>query len=152
MVKFTYHKKAFTLIELLTYLGVVSIILILTFAIFYGIIFYSTAYVDRVTLRTEMYKILQKFYYNSIIAKNASTSPNSIKFIFDNNFENYFVSSSAIFLENNSGISKFTSDQILVNNFSVATAGPFINVNISLKNLKGNYTINATSVIYLWNE
>ncbi|MFZ8848095.1 MAG: PulJ/GspJ family protein [Minisyncoccia bacterium] len=152
MGKFTYHKKAFTLIELLTYLGVVSIILILTFAIFYAIIFYSTAYADRVTLRTEMYKILQKFYYNSIIAKNASTSPNSIKFIFDNNFENYFVSSSAIFLENNSGISKFTSDQILVNNFSVATSGPFINVNISLKNLKGNYTINATSVIYLWNE
>jgi Tfp pilus assembly protein PilE len=152
MGKFTYHKKAFTLIELLTYLGVVSIILILTFAIFYAIIFYSTVYADRVTLRTEMYKILQKFYYNSIIAKNASTSPNSIKFIFDNNFENYFVSSSAIFLENNSGISKFTSDQILVNNFSVATAGPFINVNISLKNLKGNYNINATSVIYLWNE
>jgi Tfp pilus assembly protein PilE len=152
MGKFTYHKKAFTLIELLTYLGVVSIILILTFAIFYAIIFYSTAYADRVTLRTEMYKILQKFYYNSIIAKNASTSPNSIKFIFDNNFENYFVSSSALFLENNSGISKFTSDQILVNNFSVATSGPFINVNISLKNLKGNYTINATSVIYLWNE
>jgi Tfp pilus assembly protein PilE len=152
MGKFTYHKKAFTLIELLTYLGVVSIILILTFAIFYAIIVYSTTYADRVTLRTEMYKILQKFYYNSIIAKNASTSPNSIKFIFDNNFENYFVSSSAIFLENNSGISKFTSDQILVNNFSVATAGPFINVNISLKNLKGNYTINATSVIYLWNE
>jgi Tfp pilus assembly protein PilE len=152
MGKFTYHKKAFTLIELLTYLGVVSIILILTFAIFYAIIFYSTAYADRVTLRTEMYKILQKFYYNSIIAKNASTSPNSIKFIFDNNFENYFVSSSAIFLENNSGISKFTSNQILVNNFSVATSGPFINVNISLKNLKGNYTINATSVIYLWNE
>jgi len=152
MGRFTYHKKAFTLIELLTYLGIVSIVLILTFVLFYAIIFYSTIYSDRLTLRTEMYKILQKFYYNSIIAKDVSASPNSIKFIFDNNFENYFVSSSALFLENNSGILKFTSDQLSVKNFLISTSGPFINVNISLRNLKGNYNINATSVIYLWKE
>jgi len=152
MAKFIYRKKAFTLIELLTYLGIISVVLLLTFILFYAIIFYSTIYADRLTLRTEMYKILQKFYYNSIIAKNATTSPNSVKFIFDNNFENYFVSSSALFLENNSEVSKFTSDQILVENFSVSTSGPFINVNISLRNLKGNFNINATSVIYLWKE
>ncbi len=152
MGRFTYHKKAFTLIELLTYLGIVSVVLILTFVLFYAIIFYSTIYSDRLTLRTEMYKILQKFYYNSIIAKDVSASPNSIKFIFDNNFENYFVSSSALFLENNSGILKFTSDQLSVKNFLISTSGPFINVNISLRNLKGNYNINATSVIYLWKE
>jgi len=152
MGRFTYHKKAFTLIELLTYLGIVSVVLILTFVLFYAIIFYSTIYSDRLTLRTEMYKILQKFYYNSIIAKDVSASPNSIKFIFDNNFENYFVSSSALFLENNSGILKFTSDELSVENFLISTSGPFINVNISLRNLKGNYNINATSVIYLWKE
>jgi len=152
MGKFTYHKKAFTLIELLTYLGIVAIVLLLTFILFYAIIVYTTIYSERLTLRTEMYKILQKLYYNSIIAKNVTTTPVSLKFVFDNNFENYFVSSSVLFLENNSGVSKLISDKILVDNFAVSTSGPFINVNIRLRNLNGNYNINATSVIYLWKE
>ena len=155
MERFTYRKKAFTLIELLAYLGIITIVVLLTFILFYAIIFYSTLYIERLTLRTEMYKILQKFYFNSIKANPSSTIPSitntSITFYFnDNTYEKYYPSSSAIFLENNQGTFKFTSDKLVVDKFLISTSGPFININISLKNLRGDQNINATSVIYIW--
>lgn len=149
MERFIYRNKAFTLIELLVYLGIISIVLVLFLAIMYGIIYYTTFYFDSTLLKNEMFKILQKIYYNSILASNIEITSSSIKFInYDQTYEKIFASGTELYLEMPNLTDKFSSDKIKVNNFDVSTSGPFIQIYINLVNLRANQNLSATSVIY----
>ena len=149
MEKYTFRKKGFTLIELLVYIGIVSISVILILGIMYAIIYYTLFYFDRITLKNEMFKILQKIYYNSIIARTATTTNSSIQFIFENGYEKLYASGSALYLENASTSATFLSPKLKLLNFSVSTSGNYINTFINISNAKGDQNLYATSVIYI---
>lgn len=153
MGRFICHNKGFTLIEVLVYVGIVSISLILIIGIMYGIIYYTSFYFNKTTLSNEMFKILHKIYYNNLKAKNIEISQNSIKFIFANNYyERLFASGSALYIEKYEGdvtsTDKYTSSDVNLLNFLVSTSGPYVKTSINLSNLKNDQNISATSVIY----
>lgn len=149
MRKFIYRNKGFTLIELLVYLGVVTIAFILILAIMYGIIYYTSFYFESTLLRNEMFKVLQKIYYNTILAKEIEMTSSSVKFINpDQNYEKLFASGTNLYLETPNLVDKFSSDKIQLDQFQVSTSGSYIHIFINFKNLKGDQNLSATSVIY----
>lgn len=149
MGKFIYHNKGFTLIELVVYLGVISIAFILILTIMYGIIYYTSFYFESTLLRNEMFKALQKIYYNTILAKNIEITSSSVKFVMPNqDYETLFASGTSLYLDVNNFVDKFSSDKIRLEEFRVSTSGPYINIYINFMNLKGNQNLSATSVIY----
>jgi len=151
MGKFTFRKKGFTLVELLVYIGIISIVLILILTIMYGIIYYTAFYYDKIMLKNEMFKILHKIYYNSIYAKDIipSSTLSSIQFnLSDNYFEKLFPSGTALYFQDPSTTEQFTSNKVKLKNFSISTSGPFMKIFIRLSNLKEDQDLYATSVIY----
>lgn len=151
MDKFNYHNKGFTLIELIIYIFIISILGILTMIIFYGITFYSEIYLDKTTIRSESFNLLNKLYFNSIIATSIEISSNSIKFNFNPaGYERLFLTSSKIYLENESTSGPFTSDKVRIDDFSATSSDDFYNVFIKISNLSGDQSLNLTSTLYLW--
>lgn len=149
MERFIYHNKALTLIELLIYLGIISVILVLILVIMYGIIYYTSYYSESTLLKNEMFKILNKIYYNAILAKDIEITTSSVNFIANDQYsEKLFASGTSLYLEIPNLVDRFSSDKIKLDAFQVSTSGPYINVYINLKNPKGDQNLSATSVIY----
>ena len=145
------HNQAFTLIELLIYIAVISILSLLAISIFYSIIFYSNIYLDKVTFRNESFKILNKLYFNSIIATSVEATATSIKFNLNpGGYEKIFLTSSRIYLEDESTSAPFTSEKININEFNVSTTSDFYNVFIKMSNISNDQILNLTTTLYLW--
>lgn len=149
MEKYIFHNKGFTLIELLVYISITSIAMILILGIMYSIIYYTLFYFDRITLKNEMFKILQKIYYNSIISQSVTTTNSSIQFNFGNGYEKIFASGSSLYLENSTASDIFLSPKVKLLNFSVSPSGNYINAFINISNAKGDQSLYATSIIYI---
>ncbi|GIW65734.1 MAG: hypothetical protein KatS3mg094_253 [Candidatus Parcubacteria bacterium] len=151
MAKLNYHNKSFTLIELIIYISIISILGVLTTIIFYGITFYSSIYLDKLNLRNDVFRIINRLYFNSISAISTEITSSSIKFNFyPEGYEKLYLLNEKIYLENEVTSTKFTSDNIKVNNFDVSSNSDFYNVFIKISNSNNNQTLNLTSTLYLW--
>lgn len=151
MVKFNYQNKSFTLIELIIYIFVISILGVLTMAIFYGITFYSYLYLSQLSLRNNMFQILNKLYFNNMMAKSIEVTTSSIKFNFSpNDYEKLYLVGDKIYLENEATNSIFTSKKIKVNKFQIINNANYYEVIIDLSDLNNNHSLSLTSTLYLW--
>ncbi len=141
-------KISFTLIELLIYLFIMSILGVLIIMIFYSIIFYSENYLQRSLLRTELFKILNRLYIDNIISTSTNVlSTSSIVFnLFPYGVDYFYYTSSDIYLNN----SKLNSKEIYVKNFYITTSSNFISIFVELENKSRKQNIYATSVLHLW--
>ncbi len=149
--RFSLNNKGFTAIEFVIYIGVVSLVFLLTLAIFYAIIFYSGEYYDKILLRNEGYKIIQKIYYNNTYAQGVEVTTSSLKFVFaDGSYEKIFATSGTIYLENQTTSSRWLSDMVRLLNFDLATSGKFINIFVRLENNKKTQQLPLKLTIYLW--
>ncbi|MGC8981382.1 MAG: hypothetical protein ACP5JU_00275 [Minisyncoccia bacterium] len=149
--KFGYHNKSFTVIEFILYVGIISFVFLLVIAIFYAIIFYTGEYYDKLLLRNESFKILQKIYYNNTYCSSTEIAANSIKFIFnDGTYERLFSTDTTLYIENQNSSDRFISDRIDLTSFNVSTSGKFINVFIKLENKRRTQDYSLTSTIYKW--
>ncbi|GIW66113.1 MAG: hypothetical protein KatS3mg095_0011 [Candidatus Parcubacteria bacterium] len=152
MVKYSYRNKSFTLIELIIYILIISILGLLTGIIFYGITFYSNTYLSKLNLRNEMFSIMNRLYFNSIFATSVEITSNSIKFnLYPGDYEKLYLSGNKIYLENEATSTLFTSEKVNVNNFDVSTSSEFYNVFIKLSDLNDNQFLYLTTTLYLWN-
>jgi len=151
MVKFNYQNKSFTLIELIIYIFVISILGVLTMTIFYGITFYSYLYLSQLSLRNNMFQILNKLYFNNMMAKSIEVTTSSIKFNFSpNDYEKLYLVGDKIYLENEATNSIFTSKKIKVNKFQIINNANYYEVIIDLSDLNNNHSLSLTSTLYLW--
>lgn len=149
--QFIYHKKGFTAIEFIMYLGIIMFIFLLTTALFYAIIFYTGEYYDKTLLRTETFKILQKIYYNNTYSQLIETTTSSIKFIFSNgNYERLFASGSTMYIENQDKVDEFLTKNLILKNFNISTNGNYINIFLDIANEKESQENFFTSTIYKW--
>jgi Tfp pilus assembly protein PilE len=151
MVKFNYQNKSFTLIELIIYIFVISILGVLTMAIFYGITFYSYLYLSQLSLRNNMFQILNKLYFNNMMANSIEVTTSSIKFNFSpNDYEKLYLVGDKIYLENEATNSIFTSKKVKVNKFQIINNANYYEVIIDLSDLNNNHSLSLTSTLYLW--
>ena len=151
MARLNYYNKGFTLVELIIYISIISILGLLTISILYSIILYSNVYLDKVSLRNESLNLLNKLYFNSVIATSIDITSSSIKFnIHPSGYERLFLDNKKIYLENESTTTVFTSNSVEIENFNVATSSDFYNVFIKMSNPAGNYSLSLTTTLYLW--
>lgn len=151
MVKFNYQNKSFTLIELIIYIFVISILGVLTMSIFYGITFYSYLYLSQLSLRNNMFQILNKLYFNNMMANSIEVTTSSIKFNFSpNDYEKLYLVGDKIYLENEATNSIFTSKKVKVNKFQIINNANYYEVIIDLSDLNNNHSLSLTSTLYLW--
>ncbi|MCS7183761.1 MAG: type II secretion system GspH family protein [Patescibacteria group bacterium] len=151
MVKFVFHNKSFTLIELVIYLLIMSSLGILTMLVFYGITFYSNVYLDKILLRNEMFNLLYRLHLNSIIATSTEVSSSSIKFNLNpEGYERFFLSNNKIYFEDQTTSTPYTSDRIKVNNFEINTTSNFYHIFIKLSDRSNNHSLSLTTTLYLW--
>jgi hypothetical protein len=98
-----------------------------------------------------MFQILNKLYFNNMMANSIEVTTSSIKFNFSpNDYEKLYLVGDKIYLENEATNSIFTSKKVKVNKFQIINNANYYEVIIDLSDLNNNHSLSLTSTLYLW--
>lgn len=140
------QNKAFTLLEIAVYLSLFAAVVLVLFPTIDNLVGYLNSWQTHQMLMSDFRKISAELQRKALLAKRIGllTSPSGIYFFWQNNTTSYYVSSSAIYRQDNVETVALTSKDVLADWLVVEKEGVF-QINFQLQDKLGRVFLLATT-------